>query len=150
MEEWFTRTLQSLVDEGLEAAALVDRHGKVIAIAGELDRDEAMPLAALVMYRLKSKDLAARLFAGEVISLDLDDRRVAVGVAKRQLFVVAVLGAAPLDLAYELRDRVANMLADAGGDLEPPPPTRSGGDGGSGPAELQLVELGITIPRAKA
>jgi hypothetical protein len=69
-----------------------------------------MPLAALVMYRLKGDDLAPRLFAGEIVSITLDDRHVAVGIAKRQLFVVAVLAAstpAQLELVADLRNLVA-------------------------------------------
>ena len=112
-----------------------------------------MPLAALVMYKLKSDDLAVRMFAGEVIWTTLGAREVAVAVAKRQLFVVAVLGVptlAHVDLARELRDRVGNMLVDPSGVVDPPPPPTTSGGGGSRLAELQLVELGITVGRQRA
>ena len=142
--------LAHAVRDGLVAAALVDRDGNTVGLAGELAEEEAMPLAALVMSRLKSDDLAARLFAGEIVSLALDDRDVAVGVAKRQLFVVAVLGAstlAQLELVRELRDAVARMLADATGKATAPPWSGSTGGSGSGPAELPLIEFGITVRR---
>jgi hypothetical protein len=96
----FMTMLERSVGDGVDGAALVERDGNVVAVVGTLAEEEAMPLAALVMYRLKSGDLASRMFAGEILSLSLDDRDVAVGVAKRQLFVVAVLGAStPATLA---------------------------------------------------
>ena len=149
----FSGVLTRAIEGGLVAAALVDRHGTTIALAGAIAEEEAMPLAALVMYRLKADDLASRLFAGEVISLTLDDRDIAIAIAKRQLFVVAVLPTptpAIHDLVRELRDSVAKMLADDD-TLAPPPPSRRGGTGGSGsePAELPLTELGITVRRER-
>jgi hypothetical protein len=109
----FVPVLEAAVHGGLVAAALVDRSGNVIATAGPIDEDEAMPLAALVLHRVGSGDVAARLFAGEVLSVGLDERDVAVGVAQRQLFVVAVLGATTpgqLELVGRLRDRIACQL----------------------------------------
>jgi hypothetical protein len=156
MDAQFSRLLQSAIEDGLVAAALVDRKGNVIARAGAIEEEEAMPLAALVMYRLKSDDLAPRLFAGQVLSIALDGRDVAVAVAKRQLFVVAVLAAdtpAVLDLVAqrivgELRDRVSEMLQDMGAEHGDLPPWGGGpGGSGSGPAELPLIEFGITVPR---
>jgi hypothetical protein len=144
----FADPLRQAVESGLLAAALVDRNGKTVDLAGEITEDEAMPLAALVMYRLKSDDLADRLFAGEVISLALDDRDVAVAIARRQLFVVAILGtAAQLATVEELRDVVARSLTS-----EPPNAPRGTGSGGSGsgPAELPVIELGITVRRERA
>jgi hypothetical protein len=117
---------------------------------GSISDEEAMPLAALVMYRLKSGDLASRLFAGEILSLTLDERDVAVGVAKKQLFVVAVLGVstpATLDRVRELREDIERMLADSTMDAAIPPWNTGSGGSGSGPAELPLVEFGITVGR---
>jgi hypothetical protein len=149
----FAGLLTRAVEDGLVAAALVDRDGKVIGLAGAIAEEEAMPLAALVLYRLERQDLAARLFAGEVLSLALDDRDVAVGIAGRQLFVVAVLGAsspAMHELVRQLRDDVAGMLAPAGGGFAGPPPWTGGAGGsGSGPAELPLIELGLTVRRER-
>ena len=146
-----TTVLTHAVEDGLSAVALVDRDGNTIGLAGAIADDEAMPLAALVMYRLKSDDLASRLFGGEIVSLTLDDREVAVGIARRQLFVVAVLEAstpAMIALVRELRDDVARMLST--NEVEPPPPWSGGrGGSGSGPAELPLIELGITVRRER-
>jgi hypothetical protein len=145
----FSPVLQRAVEKGLVAAALVDREGNTVGLAGAIAEEEARPLVALVMHRLKSDDLSARLFAGEIVSLRLDGRGMAVGVAKRQLFLVAILGAMipeTLELVRELRDEVESMLPDR--DVGAPPPW-SGGAGGSGqgPAELPLIELGITVSR---
>ena len=109
----FSRLLADAVENGLGAAALVDRDGNAVDLAGAITEEEAMPLAALVMYRLKSDNLASRLFAGEIISLTLDDRDVAVGVAKRQLFVVAVLGASTRATLALVRDLRGGALYDA-------------------------------------
>jgi hypothetical protein len=146
----FQAALDRAVEDGLAAAALVDRNGKTVALAGALEADIAMPLAALVMYRVKTDDLASRLFAGEVVSVTLDDREVAVGVARRQLFVVAVLGASTLAMherVRELRDNISRIIIDAQGVL--PPRSRGGGDSGPDPAELALAEYGITVPRTR-
>lgn len=151
-ERHFTSMLACSVGDGLDGAALVDRNGNAVAIAGAIAEEEAMPLAALVLYQLKSGDLASRLFAGEILSLSLDDRDVAVGVAKRQLFVVAVLGAStPKILARvrELREDVERMLADAASTVTAPPWSGGFGGSGSGPAELPLIELGITVGRER-
>jgi hypothetical protein len=72
-------------------------------------------------------------------------------VAKRQLFVVAILGAStPATLARvrELRDDVERMLADATAEVAPPWTGGTGGSG-SGPAELPLVEFGLTVSRER-
>jgi hypothetical protein len=147
----FQAALDRAVEDGLSAAALVDRNGNTVALAGALEADIAMPLAALVMYRVKTDDLASRLFAGEVVSVTLDDREVAVGVARRQLFVVAVLGAptsAMHERVRELRDDISRMIIDAQG-VGVPPRSRGGGDSGPDPAELALAEYGISVPRTR-
>lgn len=147
----FSTVLASAVADGLIAAALVDRDGRAVGLAGAITEAEAMPLAALVMYRLKGPDLSARLFAGEILCLELDDRHVAVAVAKRQLFVVAILAAATpaqVELVRELRDQVTGMLHDQTAAASGLPPWSGGSGGsGSGPAELPLIELGITVSR---
>ena len=149
----FSAALTRAVEDGLAAAALVDRDGNTIGLAGAIAEEEAMPLAALVMYRLKSEDLASRLFAGEILSLELDDREVAVGIARRQLFVVAVLGASTpstVELVRDLRDDIELMLPDSSSETGRRPPWSGGAGGsGSGPAELPLIEFGITVRRER-
>ena len=145
-----TTALVRAVEQGLAGAALVDRDGHVVARAGSIDQDEAMPLAALVMYRLKSHDLSTRMFSGEILTLSLDARNISVAVAKRQLFLVAVLGdSTPPELLAELRNEVEALLASDRDDMTEAPPWSRGGGGssGSGPAELPLIELGVTVGR---
>jgi len=147
----FPWTLELAIDGGLSAAALADRDGNTIGLAGDITEEEAMPLAAIVMFRLKSDDLSARLFAGEILTLALDDREIAVGVAARQLFVVAVMKVATpalLEVVERLRTTVAGSLLAS----DPPRPLlwpRNRGGSGSGPAALPLVEFGITVARGK-
>jgi|HubBroStandDraft_6_1064221.scaffolds.fasta_scaffold231251_2 hypothetical protein len=139
--------LTRAVDEGLAAAAVVDREGNVVALAGAIADDEAKPLTALVMHRLAGADLATRLLGGEIVELALDERDVAVGIAKRQLYVVAVLGASTeaRELVRELHDDVEGMLDDLTGPAWSPIPGNGGGSG-SGPAAL----LGIPVGRERA
>jgi hypothetical protein len=142
--------LELAVEEGLLGAALVDRNGNTVGLAGAIDEEAAMPLVALVLYRLKRDDLSARLFTGEVLHLSLDDRDVAVCIARRQLFVVAILPPSTPGLLArvdELRDDVESILANASGDV--PLPWRGNGGSGSGPAEIPLIEWGVTVRRER-
>jgi hypothetical protein len=149
----FSGVMGRAVAAGLVGAALVDKDGTTISLVGELSDEEAMPIAALVLYRCKTDGIAARLFAGEVFVYSADERHFAVGVARRQLFVVAELPArttAFIDLVHDLRDQVAGLLP-AAKDVDIPPTWGGSGPGGSGggPAELPLIELGITVPRSR-
>lgn len=148
------RLLMKAAAKELTGFALVDRLGHVAGLAGAVSEEEAMPLAALVMYRLKSDDLAERLFKGEVISLMLDERAVAVAIAKRQLFVVAVHSECTPELRQRtrvIRDCVEQMLSGAEPSASPPFLGGGGGGGGAGPApaESQLIEFGVTVPRVR-
>jgi len=145
----FARALQRAVDDELVAAALVDRDGKLIAQAGTIGDGEARPLAATVIHRLKDPDLASRMLAGEIVSYLLDGRHVAVGIAKRRLFVVGVLPGPICERFAELRDEIEKMLTDLRDDGAPWPGSGGSGGTGSGPAELPLVELGITVGRER-
>lgn len=144
--------LDRAVADGIAGAALLDRDGRIIALAGELPDDEARPITEFVMMRAddrtRDRKLTARLFAGEILFDHVAGRDIAVGIAGRQLFVIAVLGGAKRELAESLRSEVERMLDR----VEPPfvPTSGSGGSGGSGPDSLALIELGITVPRAKA
>src|SRR5262249_17529599 len=140
-----------VVEDGLTGAAVFDRDGKQVTVAGAIAADEAMPLTALVVHRQKSGDLASRLFLGEIVLAALDGRDdiVAVAIAKRQLFVLALLPAASPALVArvgELRDDVARLLGDTRHDA---PWAGGGGSFGSGPANLPVIELGITVPRGR-
>jgi hypothetical protein len=140
------------VESGLDAAAILDVEGTPFAVAGALDDDEARAIAAVVTRRLRSPDLLGRMLAGEMMTSSLDDREVSIGIASRCVFVVVVLGRNPAvsRLAVdELRSDVERMISEARADVSgsrPPPPTGSGGSS-SGPAELPIIELGVTVRR---
>jgi hypothetical protein len=144
----FEGLLARAIGDGLDGVALVDRNGNAVATAGSLSGEIAMPMVALVLSRLKAADLADRLFAGEVVTLPLDEGEVAVAIARRRLFVVATRD--PRLPQFEehvraLRDAVAAGLDDSNGI----PWDGGAGGSGSGPAELPVVEIGITLPRRR-
>lgn len=136
----FEGVLARALQDGLTAAALVDRQGKVIALAGNISDEEAMPVVALVLYREKSDDLSARLFEGELLVRELDDRAVVVGIAARQLFVVAAITRATpelIEVVEQLRTNVAKALVN---DELVPPPTPASSNGNPAPAELSVID----------
>jgi hypothetical protein len=150
---FFAAALSEAMEGGLLGAAIFDRDGEVVSSDGAIENDEAKPLASAVMYELRSPDLASRLFAGEIISTTIDGREVVVAVASRQLFVVAILKSSTLVglmAVRALRDAVALQLPEP--ELPGPFDPRGGGGGapGQGPAELQLVEYGLTAWRERA
>ena len=143
----------------MTGVALVDRRGDVVCLAGAISEQEASRLAALAMYRSTSDEFDEDLFDGVVMEHWFGEHAVAVASAKRQLLVVAMLrkregtDRTPSPELYArariIRDIVADMLSEH----EPSEPPRivGGGRGGSGPAsaDLQLIELGITVPRVR-
>ena len=146
---YLSRAVIRAVESGLVAAALVDKDGRTVELAGALTDEEAMPLVTLVMYELHDQDLIARLFTGEIVSVKLEDRHVALGVAKRQLFVLAIVNApnrSSIALLRELIDDVETMLSDTPRHFDTALWSGRGGSGG-GPAEIQVVELDVTVRR---
>jgi hypothetical protein len=148
----FSIPVQRAVDRGLAAAAVLDVEGKPFAVAGALDDDEARAVAGLVTGRLRSPDLLIRMLEGEMVTSSLDDREVSIGIAGRCVFVVVVL-APDLDLSRiavdGLRVEVEQMISSSRANFSGsrPPGSPSSGGSSSGPAELQLIEFGVTVPR---
>jgi hypothetical protein len=143
------RVLSRWLGGGIEGAALVDRSGETVACVGTISEDEAMPLAALVLYRGDQLALTERLFAGEVMTVEAEQRDLAIAVARRQLFVVVSLAptASPvLGRIGSLRDDVASYLGDATPDVRMPP---WGLGGAPAPAQASLSLFGHR-ERAKA
>jgi hypothetical protein len=146
------RGVQLAVEAGLESAAVLDIDGKPLAVAGALDDDEARAVAAVVTRKLRSPDLLARMLEGEVMSSSLDDREVRIGIAARCVFVVAVVGPdaeASLAAVTELHSDVTRAISEARSDFSgsPRPASPPPGGSSSGPAELPVVEIGVTVPR---
>jgi hypothetical protein len=148
----FSIPVQRAVDRGLAAAAVLDVDGKPFAVAGALDDDEARAVVAfLATGRLRSPDLLDRMLEGEMVTSSLDDREVSIGIAGRCVFVVVVL-APDLDLSravdglrVEVEQMISSLRASFSGSR--PPGAPSSGGSSSGPAELQLIEFGVTVPR---
>lgn len=137
----FADTLQRAIKRGLVGAAVIDRDGHVVDRAGAAADDPRSSLAELLAHLRSQPALSVQLFAGELVVLSLghDELVVAVVRAGHDLFVVAVLTdstPATLDSVRALRDRVLSSMS--GGAHEPGTP--------GGPAQLQLVELGVTVP----
>lgn len=137
----FTDALQRAIGRGVIGAAVVDRGGKLIDWVGASEDDEESSLANLVSL-LEDDNVLASLLRGALGVLPVGDGlSTVVAIAKRELYVVAIAAdSADTTIATvrELRERVARVLPD---------PPRGSGASGAGPAELQVVELGITVPR---
>jgi len=135
------QNLQSAIARGVAGIALVEFDGTPIAMAGMKD-DELRPFVRFAVSR--------RPRVGGTFSFTLDDHVVAVGTAD-SLCVIAVLNApsrVQFALVYELCDEIARLLAKRS-QVGSPPPTPKDGSGGSGsePADLELIEYGITVRR---
>ncbi len=149
----FEIAVRLAVEAGLEAAAVLDGKGKPLAVAGALDNDEARAIAAHATRQLRSPDLLERLLGGETLTTSLAEREARIGIAASCVFFVAVLPrdqtAMSLGAVDELRADIEEMVRDARSGVttsRPPPPTSSGGSS-SGPAELPVVEVGVTVRR---
>jgi hypothetical protein len=149
----FAMMVKRAVGNGLAAAAILRRTGTTIAVAGALAEDEVRPIAGVVTRRLKSKDLALRMLAGEMVAFSLDDREISFGIAGRRVFVVAVLAAATdasRDLASALRHDVEQVIRGLWADVTGAPPwARGSGGSSSGPAGLPVIEIGLTVRRER-
>lgn len=143
--------VERAVELGLAAAAVVDAFGNTLAVAGALAADEVRPIVGEVTRDLNSEGVVRRMYCGEMVEASVDDRTVAVGIAARFAFVVVVFAAVTKSsraLASALRREIGRVLDETQTDLAGAPPwTRDGGDSSSGPANLPVIEFGITVPR---
>jgi hypothetical protein len=160
----FEIAVQRAVNAGLEAAAILDAKGKPLAVAGALDNDEARAVAAHATRQVRSPDLLERLMRGEMLTASLGEREARIGIAANSVFFVVVLPRNPAAMSLvvantgdvvigdpldELRADIEAIVRDAKYGVSGssgPPPTNSGGSS-SGPAELPVVEIGVTVPR---
>jgi hypothetical protein len=141
------------VEAGLDVAAIVDAKGTTLAVAGALDPDEARALAAHATRSVRSPDLLQRMLAGEMLATSLDDREASIGIAAGCVFFVVVFprerAAMSLVAVDELRADIEEMVRDAKAATREPPPGGRGGSS-SGPAELPVVELGVTVRKRES
>ncbi|HEY4057174.1 MAG TPA: hypothetical protein VGM39_11225 [Kofleriaceae bacterium] len=139
------------VEAGLEAAAIIDGNGKSLAIAGALDSDEARAVAAHATRQGRSSDLLDGMLRGEMLTTSLGEREVRIGIAANCVFFVVVLrrDRDAMSIVADLRSDIEDMVRDArsGVSTSPPPPPSNTGGSSSGPAELPVVEVGVTVPR---
>jgi hypothetical protein len=144
----FDCVLQAATAAGLDAALLLDRDGRVVAQVGEFSAIELGAIEGVVLRGLKGARLVRDLLAGQAFTFDLDGRKVSILVAARCVFSVGVYKPD----ANETAERVMQTMRDEAASVvhrlmahTPMPPLPGGDDGSSsGPATLELVELGVT------
>jgi hypothetical protein len=149
----FSIAVRLAVEAGLDAAAILDAKGKPLAVAGALDDDEARAIAAHATRQARTTDLLERMLRGELIEASLSEREARIGIAAGYVFFVVVFPRNPAAMSLvavdELRADIEEMVHDAKSGVaksQEPPPTSSGGSS-SGPAELPVVEVGVTVRR---
>src|SRR5262245_21793150 len=86
----FRPLVRAAVDDGLEAAAWLDVDGKMLALAGAVDSNEAHAIGAVITNCMRSLDLLTRMLDGEMIESALDERVIGIAIAARCVFVVVV------------------------------------------------------------
>lgn len=140
------------LDIGLHAAAVFDVDGKLLTTVGALDNDELRAIGTVLTGRMREGDLLARMLEGELITSSLDDREIEIGIVANCVFVVVVPGpyAEASRIAGDaLRSDIARVIgearADTSGSRSSPPPGSGGSS--SGPAELPVIEWGVTVSR---
>lgn len=146
----FAAAVARAVDDVVEAAALLDRDGNVVAAAGALTDDDLRAIAGVLTHSLKGEALATRLLDGELYWFDLDDRAVSVGVAGQCVFVVTVFSQASESArarATRLNQQIGAIARALQADVVDVPPPRDSGGTPSGPAQLPVIELGVTVGR---
>jgi hypothetical protein len=137
----------------MEAAAILDSKGKPVAVAGALDDHEARAIAAHAIRLGRTADLLDRMAGGELLMASLGEREARVGIAAGCVFFVVILPRDPAAMSLvamdEFRSDIEGIVRQArfgGPKSQLPPPTNSGGSS-SGPAELPVVEVGVTVRR---
>jgi hypothetical protein len=141
------------IASGVAAAAILDHRGKVVALAGELDPHEARAIVAHATHQLDRAH--ARLLDGELLATSIAGRDARIGIAGGSVFFVIVLPSDPAAMSLvaldELRADIEQIIHDAKTSFDDalPPPSSAPGGSSSGPAELPLVELGVTVPRRR-
>jgi len=141
------------VKGGMEAAAILDSKGKPVAVAGALDDHEARAIAAHATRLGKTANLLDRMVRGELLIASLGEREARVGIAAGCVFFVVIFPRDPAAMSLvamdEFRTAIEEIIRHAkfgAPKSQVPPPTSSGGSS-SGPAELPVVEIGLTMRR---
>src|SRR5205823_5326675 len=106
-------------------------------------------IVSIVTGHLRTPELLARMLDDELIATYIGQREVIIGIAAECVFVAVETGApahASRVATNAFRDAIARMIRLARADLSgtTAPPSGSGGSS-SGPAELPVVEWGVTV-----
>jgi hypothetical protein len=143
----FERACAHAVGGGIIAAALIDREANVVALAGTLADTDVRAIVGVLSESLKGDELARVLFAGGRFEFALDQQTVCVRVAARCVFVAVVISDASVATdrrAESLHLETERIVRELFGDELSPPRGPGSGGSASGPAELPLLELGVT------
>jgi len=148
----FATVAKHAVADGLDAVAVLDSEGRLLALAGDLDANETRAVAA---FANRDSDDRSRLMNGDVLDASIDDQPARVAIAA-SVWIVMVFPRDPSELQRvvdRLRMQCDQIVAmaneESARDDILPPPSSSGGGSSSGPAELPLVEVGITVRRGQ-
>ena len=147
----FESLVRAAVADGLAAAAVLDVDGKTLAVNGAVDDHEVRAIAAAISRCMEDPELLRRMLDGELVESALDERAIGIGIAARCVFVVVVTNH-PLQAfraaSDKLHARVERKISEARADFSGSHPPHVGSDGSSsGPAQLPVVEWGITVRR---
>jgi hypothetical protein len=139
------------VTGALAAAAIFEVDGRPVVVDGVLHEGELPAIGVMIAQLMRELDPLARMLDGGMVLWPLDERVFLIGIAARCVFVVAVLhedSRSQRTLANKLRDDIELEITRARADFSAAP-SGSPGSGGSssGPAELPVIEIGITVPR---
>ena len=149
----FTTAVRLAVENGLEAVAILNAEGEALAMTGAFDADQARAISAVATWRVTSPGMIDRMLRGELVTSVLGGREASIGIAAGSVFFVVVFGqdlaATSLVAVDELRADIEHMLGEASallaGTSVGAPPSSSSGGSSSGPAELPVIEIGVTV-----
>lgn len=147
----FAFPTREIVRAGFNAAAVLDVEGHLLAVAGAFKDAMMREVKSVVTGRMRTPELLARMLDDELIATDIGEREFIIGIAAECVFVAVETGA-PAHVSRvatnAFRDAIARMIrlarADLSGTIVPP---SGSGSSSSGPAELPVVEWGLTVRR---
>lgn len=147
----FAFPTREIVNAGFNAAAVLDVEGHLLAVAGAFNEAMMRAVASVVTGRMRTSELLARMLDGELIAAYIRQREFIIGIAAECVFVAVETGApahASRVATNAFRDAIARMIrlarADLSGTIVPP---SGSGSSSSGPAELPVIEWGVTVRR---
>ena len=130
---------------------MLEVNSRTLAVTGAFDGVEARAIAAGITNCMRSPDVLTRMLDGELVEAALDVRVIRIGIVARCVFVVVVPSPqlrGPQGASENFRFEVERPISDARRNFSGTRSLRVGSGGSSsGPAQLSVVEWGVTIPR---